>query len=290
MCSSTVRRMEWVPNNCKVSSFSATRFCKLLGSRRILLIGDSTMHQTASVLMNAIYYALRDKGCQPQLQFSLSDTLVDVPGVPERGLHWMKYVVKYKPDIVILSTGPHIHNRDAFSTIIQLIKQDIVKHHAGVSFLLSKPFDVVWRTQPASGCAARAGERITDWSKYSWSKVYNYADQDERDEYARTQFENIVDVSPLRWRGDAHVGVHSKVYRSDCTHQCIPGPLSTLIPKLMLRYLEKMHARGGDGDDVAYYRRRQSRNTLVADDGAGVLLRKQSKQMLLRAQEGRDTN
>ena len=49
--------MEWVPDDCRLPKSDASLFCELLGTRKMLLIGDSTMAQTATVLMNAIYAA-----------------------------------------------------------------------------------------------------------------------------------------------------------------------------------------------------------------------------------------
>ena len=45
--------LEW-SGDCQLPKWNASRFCELLGGRRVLFVGDSTMQQTAAVLMSAI--------------------------------------------------------------------------------------------------------------------------------------------------------------------------------------------------------------------------------------------
>lgn len=54
------------------TSFDPTDTCEKLGNRTVLMIGDSTMQQTASVLMNSFF----PNKCQAQIRFGLSDTLI----------------------------------------------------------------------------------------------------------------------------------------------------------------------------------------------------------------------
>jgi hypothetical protein len=44
----------WEPSGCRLRDFSASAFCTALGDRTLLLVGDSTMQQLASVLMNGL--------------------------------------------------------------------------------------------------------------------------------------------------------------------------------------------------------------------------------------------
>lgn len=55
-----------------VIPFNPRSLCNLLGGRRLLLIGDSTIEQAASTLMNALVPA----GCQGQVWFAPGDTLI----------------------------------------------------------------------------------------------------------------------------------------------------------------------------------------------------------------------
>jgi len=59
-----------MPYACKLVAWDAQRFCQLLGTRKVLAIGDSTMLQAASVLMNYIhwgYWGASPPGCQSQV-------------------------------------------------------------------------------------------------------------------------------------------------------------------------------------------------------------------------------
>lgn len=47
-------KYEWEPDNCYMETFNGDHFCELLGKRRILLIGDSLMHQVSTVLVNIL--------------------------------------------------------------------------------------------------------------------------------------------------------------------------------------------------------------------------------------------
>ena len=40
-----VRQMRWVPSSCELAEWNATTFCKALGDRKMVMIGDSTMEQ-----------------------------------------------------------------------------------------------------------------------------------------------------------------------------------------------------------------------------------------------------
>ena len=44
----------WKPHNCTLLDWDSKLFCQLLGGRKVLLSGDSTMQQTASTLTSLI--------------------------------------------------------------------------------------------------------------------------------------------------------------------------------------------------------------------------------------------
>ena len=46
---------KWVPHACSLREFEPRDFCMRLGNRTVLLVGDSTMEQAASTLMNAAF-------------------------------------------------------------------------------------------------------------------------------------------------------------------------------------------------------------------------------------------
>ena len=77
----------WIPRQCRLVEWDAHNFCSKLGARTILMIGDSTMEQAASVLMNEIHFAFWNvptTGCQTQIIFAKSNTLLR-PCVPGEG-------------------------------------------------------------------------------------------------------------------------------------------------------------------------------------------------------------
>ena len=49
-CYSPPQPAQWIPSMCSLHKWNATDFCQLLGSRRIMMIGDSHMQQTALVV------------------------------------------------------------------------------------------------------------------------------------------------------------------------------------------------------------------------------------------------
>ncbi len=69
--------------------------------------------------------------------------------------------------------------------------------------------------------------------------------------YAKRMGLNILDMSPLYFRGDAHIGSintvgTSKIGRKvDCLHMCIPGPVN-LFPVLLFNLLAEVWWDGGD--------------------------------------------
>ena len=50
-CRGFVDHFEWHPAHCQVTPFDGESFCAALGARRLLFVGDSTMQQMASVVM-----------------------------------------------------------------------------------------------------------------------------------------------------------------------------------------------------------------------------------------------
>ena len=242
-----VAPMKWVTDTCEFVEWDAAHFCARLGAATVLFIGDSTMMQTASVIMNAIYWQLRERGCQTQLRYASSDSLV-YEGVhkPARGRNWTDWVNQFDPDIVVLSVGPHINTKmfgtDGFERILYRVLNETRTLQAS-----SKHRRFIWKTQPGQGCSVEA-EKITDWANYGWKRQnnYSYFAQDHRDAFAKTLLGKdmaFMDVGPMRFRPDAHVGVNTiyAEFTNDCTHMCIPGPLSTLAPRALLQVLERWH-------------------------------------------------
>mmetsp|Transcript_49360 Transcript_49360/g.56951 ORF Transcript_49360/g.56951 Transcript_49360/m.56951 type:complete len:81 (-) Transcript_49360:104-346(-) len=70
-CSCPLFKDEYVVDN--LPTWNASAVCSKLGSRRVLMIGDSTMAQMGATLMNAV----RPGGCQTQFTFMAGDTLIN---------------------------------------------------------------------------------------------------------------------------------------------------------------------------------------------------------------------
>jgi hypothetical protein len=205
----------------KLPDWKATETCRLLGNRTVLVIGDSTMQQLASTLMNSIFPV----GCQTQIKMAISQTLIGeaLGKKHSRGKHWLKAVAKAKPDIVIISAGAHILNRTDFNRVIDTVSKEIGElknKHPNVT--------VVWKTQSPAGCSAditfpKPSGKIFNRT----SSVYQHAEFFERDLYAIHHFQTLgiplLDFRMLYSRTDAHIGSQGR--GNDCLHFCIPGPL-----------------------------------------------------------------
>ena len=64
----------WKPRGCRLLDWNSTLFCNLLGTRKIAMIGDSSMQQTASTLMSMITGGNGE--CAGQLVFGRSDHVI----------------------------------------------------------------------------------------------------------------------------------------------------------------------------------------------------------------------
>jgi hypothetical protein len=107
--------LRWVPQDCQLLDWNATTFCHHLGNRTILFLGDSTMEQTASVVMNAISSQLGLKvGCQTNIMFARSNQLgmENVERNPhwsaERNAQWSFLVDAFMADVVVVNSGAHV--------------------------------------------------------------------------------------------------------------------------------------------------------------------------------------
>ena len=107
---------------------------QVLGAgRKIMLMGDSTMEQAASTLMNAVI--LGEGGCQERIVFEMGDTVIHRGlGRMNRGSHWLDAVHRQDPDFVVLSAGAHITADYELVRHIIILTIEIQQHQQ--SFLL----------------------------------------------------------------------------------------------------------------------------------------------------------
>lgn len=217
------------------SSWNAYDTCKKLNGRRVLLIGDSTMGQLGTTLMNALHPA----GCQINITCVEIDTLVNKEmGHMNRGPHWMDCVKQNEgwADIVIISAGPHIYGRTNFNLVVDSVI------NGTLALKKDNPnMEVVWKTQPPAGCTSEPTTIIEFPGDYQYNEFY------ERDVYCLNELPrhgiHVLDMRMLYYRGDAHIhSGHSGIKQewvSDCMHMCVPGPLDIIAP-LFSELLDKL--------------------------------------------------
>mmetsp|Transcript_12201 Transcript_12201/g.18895 ORF Transcript_12201/g.18895 Transcript_12201/m.18895 type:complete len:372 (-) Transcript_12201:247-1362(-) len=223
-CSCPKFKDEWSWSSPTLKKHSAEQTCRKLGNRSVLMIGDSTMEQTASTLMNALHFS----GCQTQITFMPGDTLVGKNmGNYNRGREWVDSVLKSSPDIVVLSAGSHVYNKSNYEFVLDHVIN-------GTKFLKGSSMpnlQVAWKTQQPGGCTENITTEISSAGTMNAPesvKRYNYPESYERDMYALSQFPfhgiHTIDMRMLYFRSDAHITP------SDCLHMCSPGPLDVIAP------------------------------------------------------------
>lgn len=211
----------WSPTSCRLQEWNATLFCELLGSRTILLMGDSTMQETASTIMSMIS---ANKGtCAPQLFFSRSDFV----GFKARGHSSIQTIVaELQPSIAIITFGAHLEDKGDFVDISNRIDSFL---QSRIASNLSVP-TMVWKTQnpPHLGCEEILDPLLIDVSNTTVYDKYNFKIIREHDEFMRGyivsnySYYSLLDMYPLYLRADAHI----LGGRNDCMHYCVPGPLN----------------------------------------------------------------
>ena len=239
---------EYVASDCEFISWNANLFCQVLGNRTILIIGDSTVGQSASSIMNSIildYFDTPQEGCQAQVMYQLADTLVGRPmGVLNRGRRWSEIVNDMKPDIVMLSAGPHVAG--PISDFSELLDEVLKEHEASFPNV-----PLIWKSQFPGGCDnsphwTEMGQTALDyWENYTDKKgrilQYNWPQFVEFDRIAQQKVPGpnryFMDISPLFLRPDGHVGSQPGPYfHNDCLHFCQPV-VDSLVPRVMLQTL-----------------------------------------------------
>ena len=212
--------------------WDADEFCDLIGPRGILIVGDSTMQQTASVIMNHVLATFKGdlislELCLRKIIFGLSDRLiypttsrVTVPEKgfkKERGAPVADYISHFQPSTIFLNTGPHVSRISEFQQILQVTM-------ANIRALNTRNMSFVWKSQYQAGCH---GE-----NKYNWYMLPVF------DEITWKFWDcgDILDVSVFSQA--QHMHVCNRRNYSDGTHYCIPGPLDS-VPKLLYSLLKQ---------------------------------------------------
>ncbi|KAJ3332770.1 hypothetical protein HDU93_008955 [Gonapodya sp. JEL0774] len=162
----------------------------------------------------------------------MSDTLVGRAfGWFNRGLSWTEIVRKRKPDMVIISAGPHVTAAVGTPGMREIVDQVSAEHLEHFPDL-----PLIWRSQPPAGCAERTHHETLEVEPFmSRSKndtMYNYRFFLEWDDLAREIFDRpdlnrrFLDISPLYARmPDKAAG--------DCMHFCT-GALASFVGDVLL--------------------------------------------------------
>jgi hypothetical protein len=208
----------WFPDKCRLVEWDARDFCSLLGQRTLLVVGDSTGSQAASVLMNYIHWGFWEAspdgpGCQRQVIFANSDTLVGQKlGGGNRGGNWKDLVRHFDPDIILLSSGPHINREADFAFVIEQVARE---HRA-----LFPNKQLIWKTQAPGGCTRNISHTFPQAEFYNSLPMhgydyYNWAQFEKFDWLAIRTFtsanQHVLDLSPLYYRTGYIVTARTRV-------------------------------------------------------------------------------
>ena len=241
---------EWHAPNL-VLPFDAHATCRQLGQRTVLMMGDSTMQQTATTLMNA----LKKGGCAPQISLQLADTLVNIDmGVLNRGVYWMEAVRAHHPDIVIINAGAHIRTNSNYTRMLDQVIQDVQTWQRNFSATSEnvKTVSFVWKTQQPAGCTANIfhpEDPLRAAKEFNFSHTPLYKERHHDDFYRRDMYTiqrwstelrhvHLLDMRMLYSRSDAHPG-SGQLDPIDCLHFMAPGPLDVVAP-LFQRLLQSI--------------------------------------------------
>eukprot|EP01038_Epipyxis_sp_PR26KG_P015471 gene15471-20874_t len=238
----------WEPNRCELTPWSKINICELIGSRRVLLLGDSTMNILHSTLKSMIYAkdpTTKNECLSIKIGMNEHHQMQTLRGGAELDRSIAHILNSSLPDLILFSKAAHTHvdpdyhpddytkrqekcfetwKKDVNNIILEI--KDYQKWHP------EKHIQMVYVTATAgiSGCKHMTDQpplqhRIpaTDWN---WESMYWMND------YAVQHFPShgipVIDLSPLDLRPDTKVGANYKHGSNeyDCLHSCIPGPLN----------------------------------------------------------------
>lgn len=233
---------EWEWQSPDLPLFDAHATCQQLRNRTVLLLGDSTMQQTAATLMNA----LKVGGCAPQVKLQLSDTLIHRElGNLNRGVHFRNALSQHQPDIAIMNAGAHVRTEYNYTRMLDEVIRGLQEwREKPEENSKPKPVAIVWKTQQPGGCTSKIvhpDDPVRAALKFNYSqtpryRLYEYDNFYRRDLYTMKRWKaelghdaHILDMRMLYSRSDAHPGSGQTV-PNDCLHFTAPGPLDVVAP------------------------------------------------------------
>jgi hypothetical protein len=243
---SDISKYDWMPRDCDLVSWDASRFCEKTTNRKILFIGDSTMLQTYSTLTAMINQSHLTHeecfNCTSRMTFRYSDFIV-FQGREDNGTHLMAAVreVGFAYDIIVMGTsssGAYYDgyiNRQKFTIdeegfgnyFLPKLLEDVeyISSVRRINLKVRKPI-FIWKTEtpPHPGCdrysePLKTEELEIQSSKFHWENSFQF-DKKIKKITKVTPDLKVFDMSPLHLRPDAHPG------NEDCLHYCSPGPLN----------------------------------------------------------------
>eukprot|EP00040_Diaphanoeca_grandis_P042602 m.7740 g.7740 ORF g.7740 m.7740 type:complete len:297 (+) comp6171_c0_seq2:88-978(+) len=230
-CAKEPATERWRWESPSFPQFNATMLCELLGNRTMMFIGDSTMEQTASTVMNAVFAA----GCQTQMSFGKADTLVgQLFGGQNRGRVWTSWIDEFNPDVVVVTAGPHIQHNSSFDMVFQEFLNTTLRYRES-----SPRRQIIWKTHQPAGCTSN----ISDGIHVNTSAYFNHGFFRTRDVQCIAKLKAhglpYLDLQMLYNRSDGHIDRRFSPTIQDCLHMCVPGPLD-VIPGLLQQVMQRL--------------------------------------------------
>ena len=218
---------DWIPHSCRLLPFNAARFCQLLGNRTLSMIGDSTLEQSASTLMNLLI--AQGGKCLHQIMMGHTNQMYNEHDFRD----WNQHILVQKVDIAMIGFGAHFHDMASFNHVWERIATDykvLQKNHTNNVKLIFK-----LQNPPHANCE-KYTEPILEQpyidptgDRFGWHYLRAF---DELSKYRATKLGmKVLDMYPLYLRPDSHTSRH------DCLHFCLPGPVDIIGP-LLLTMLE----------------------------------------------------
>lgn len=232
-------KYRWVPDGCELLKWNATYFCELLGDRKMVFLGDSTMGQTATTVMNMLI-ANEPKGmCGEQLLFFH----MNLP--EERRYAFDPIYTKMAPEFVIVNFGAHFHNDGIFERDMHIFLNYTEQLKAMIA---PKTSHWIWKTinSPHFQCFQYTAPTLEFPIEPNFTDYYQWELFPKYDKLSKVLFPahgmQIMDMSMLRTRPDGHPGKMSYQWSKiggDCLHFCQPGPLniiSNMLTHMLLHH------------------------------------------------------
>jgi len=200
----------WSPSKCDLTPWDAKELCEYLGNRTLMLIGDSTLMQMCTTLINMLTRDDR-QNCAEQV-FCARTNMLFAHDLMADKRNFTYFFEKFVPDVILFSTGAHYGNRvHLFNQTINAVAAIIMDIKSKANKTSTSPiFYWVGITVGHIGCQF-IYEPLLNISNSTWNDgddIYSWRFLPMFDQMAKKLFERInvsyMDISPLRYRADSH--------------------------------------------------------------------------------------